>query len=288
MKDTEYVRACIDTSSFGPMVAQLGAWAAERLGTPLELIHAIERHPEPADASDHSGAIGVDAQDNLLEVLSEQDALRSHDDREKGRAMLESLRAHLTDSVNVHVDVRMRWGSLMQTVNHLQSTTELYVIGKRGGNTENAARGLGSNLEETIRTLNVPVLMAARNASPPTKAVYAFDGSAANRTGIDRIAASNLLKNVPIHIVVAASKNSNRAQMAEQAAQRMEGLGFETTWSVKDGNADAVIGSALREHEADLLVMGAYAHSKLTKLFRKSTTNALLRNIDASALILRS
>lgn len=288
MNDMEYVRACIDTSSFGPVVAELGAWAAERLGKPLELVHAIERHPEPADASDHSGAIGVDAHDHLLEELSEQDALRSHDDRERGRMMLEEQRSRIAATGGITVDVRMRWGSLMQTVQHLQSTTELYVIGKRGGNTEHADHGLGSNLEATIRTLNVPILMTARNAVAPTRAVYAFDGSAANKTGIDRIAASNLLKYVPLHIVAAASSGSSLARQAEEASKRIEGLGFETTWSVASGHADAVIADALIAHKADLLVMGAYAHSRFSRVFRKSTTNALLRQIDASALILRS
>ena len=288
MNDMEYVRACIDSSSFGPVVAELGVWASERLNKPLELVHAIERHPEPADASDHSGAIGLGAHDELLEVLSEQDAKRSHDDREQGRTMLEALRSRLSQQTSIPVDVRMRWGTLMQTVQHLQSTTELYVIGKRGGNTEHAEHGLGSNLEATIRTLNVPVLMAARNAAPPTKAVYAFDGSAANRTGIDRIAASNLLKDVPIHIVAATAKESALAKQAQAAAERIQGLGFATSWSVEPGHADTVIAQALTEYQANLLVMGAYAHSRFSRLFRKSTTNTLLRQIDASALILRS
>ena len=48
--------AAVDRSSFAAAVTDYASWAAQRLGTPLELLHVINRHPEIAsDQSDRSG-----------------------------------------------------------------------------------------------------------------------------------------------------------------------------------------------------------------------------------------
>lgn len=287
MNESKYVRACLDNSPLAPIVSDMGAWAARQLELPLELIHAIKKHIEAADPSDHSGTIGIDATSHLLEELAEQDTARSHDDRERGRALLERYRMHLESTTEVTVDVRMRWGNLDETVAHLQASTSLYVLGRNGESGSNTKDSLGSNLEATIRTLNVPVLIVAREAHRPTRVVYAFDGSAANRAGVKWISESPLLKGLPIHLIAAGPVGSNRGAQLEEAVKTLSDAGFSTTANLQQGPPVEVITSAIMSHHADLLVMGAYAHSKMSKLFRKSTTNAVLKKTTASALILR-
>jgi hypothetical protein len=53
------------------------AWAALRLDAPLKFLHVLERHPERASVSDYSGAIGLGAQDSLLDELSQLDEQRA-------------------------------------------------------------------------------------------------------------------------------------------------------------------------------------------------------------------
>ena len=66
MKNENKVLACVDQSRYADHVADYAAWAARRLDAPLELLHVIDRHPGQGTADDHSGAIGIDAQENLL------------------------------------------------------------------------------------------------------------------------------------------------------------------------------------------------------------------------------
>ena len=67
------VRACVDQSHLAEYVADYAAWAAHCMDAPLEVLHVIERHPEQGSGEDHSGAIGIDAQENLLAKLSAED-----------------------------------------------------------------------------------------------------------------------------------------------------------------------------------------------------------------------
>ena len=71
------VLACLTPSAFAQSVTDYAAWAARALSAPLECLHVIDRHPEIATLRDHSGAIGIDAQEKLLEALSQEEGARS-------------------------------------------------------------------------------------------------------------------------------------------------------------------------------------------------------------------
>ncbi|MDH3460378.1 MAG: universal stress protein, partial [Burkholderiaceae bacterium] len=70
------VYACIDGQSNTAAVIDWAVWSAQRLSVPLEFLNVLERHPERAAVTDYSGAIGLDAQDSLLQQLSEVDEQR--------------------------------------------------------------------------------------------------------------------------------------------------------------------------------------------------------------------
>ena len=84
--------ACVDQSRYADFVADYSAWAAKRFALPLELLHIIDRHQETAISDDHSGAIGFDAQENLLNRLTEEEGERSRAIREQGRIFLNELK----------------------------------------------------------------------------------------------------------------------------------------------------------------------------------------------------
>jgi len=44
------ILACIDHSPYSTSVCDYAAWAAIRLGAPLEFIHVLNRHPEKSTA----------------------------------------------------------------------------------------------------------------------------------------------------------------------------------------------------------------------------------------------
>ena len=88
------VYACIDGLDTTTAVIDWAAWSALRLEVPLELLHVLERAPEMPHVGDYSGAIGLGAQEVLLQQLSALDEQRGKMAQEAGRQMLASaLRA---------------------------------------------------------------------------------------------------------------------------------------------------------------------------------------------------
>lgn len=123
------VLACVDQSHFANYVADYAGWAACRMAAPLEFLHIINRHPEIATGTDHSGAIGFDAQDILLHELSSQDESCSKAARERGRIFLNHLRERAIKAGVECPDIRQRYGVLEKTLVEQEDGVRLFVLG---------------------------------------------------------------------------------------------------------------------------------------------------------------
>ena len=163
------VLACVDQSAIADCVTDCAAWAAQRLSAPLELLHVLDRHAESTRADDHSGAIGMDAQEVLLNQLSSADEVRSRTLREQGRVFLNRLRERALATGLGQVDMRQRHGDLQQTLSEQEDARVCWCWGDVV-NPEIAPRNLGRNVERVIRNLRKPILTVTMGFAPPQRA----------------------------------------------------------------------------------------------------------------------
>jgi nucleotide-binding universal stress UspA family protein len=287
MNTKDKVLACVDQSHFADCVADYAAWAAGRLGAPLEFLHILDRHPEIATDADHSGAIGIDARENLLTVLSGHDEMRSRNAREEGRIFLNALRERAIAAGIQAPDVRQRHGELEETLVEQQPDVELFVLGRRGESAETTQRDLGRNVERLVRALRKPILAVTEDFTAPQRVMIAFDGGAVTRRGVDMVAASPLFKGLPVHLLMSGRASADASKKLEAARETLEAAGIEAHASLVPGDAERIIAKSVQAMEIDLLVMGAYAHSPLRNLFFGSKTSDLLRSSKIPTLLLR-
>ena len=71
------------------------------------------------------------------------------------------------------------------------------------------------------------------------------------------------------------------------AATRLRAAGYRVTELLEPGHVDEVILATLQDTDADLLVMGAYGHSRIRELIIGSTTTTLLRSSAVPVLVIR-
>ncbi len=287
MQTHDKVLACVDQSRFADYVADYAAWAAARMDAPLEFLHVIDRHPEIATGNDHSGAIGVDAQQALLSELSAQDAVRSKAAREQGRIFLNRVRQRALAAGAASVDIRQRHGSLEQTLVEQQPDVGLFVLGRRGRSAEITQRDLGRNVERVVRALRKPILTVTEGFREPRRVMVAFDGGSVTRRGVEMLAASSLLRGLSIHVLMSGKPKADARQQLSRAQATLQAAGFETVAELVPGDAESTIATAVREQQIDLLIMGAYAHSPLRSLIFGSKTSDLLRSARIPGLLLR-
>lgn len=281
------VLACVDLSSYAEHVADYAAWAAARMVVPLELLHVIDRHPALQGEQDHSGALLANAEENLLKNLSEQDGARTRAERDAARAFLQNLRQRALSAGASPVDTRQRHGDLQETLAEQQAGARLMVLGRRGTSASQGQADLGSNVEWTVRAIQRPILAVTERFKTPERVLIAFDGSPITRRGVEMVAASPLFKGLAVHVLMSGQPKSDGAKQLEWARQTLLQAGFEVVANTLPGEPETVIGQAVSKEGIDLLIMGAYTHSPLRKLFFGSKTDALLRAARVPTLLLR-
>lgn len=287
MKNENRVLACVDQSHFADYVADYAAWAACRMAAPLEFLHVIDRHPEIATGHDHSGAIGFDAQEVLLNELSNEDESRSKAARECGRIFLNELRERAIVAGVEAPDVRQRYGVLEETLVEQEESVRLFVLGRRGVSAEATQRDLGRNVERVVRALHKPILAVTDSFSEPRRVVIAFDGGIVTRRGVEMVAASPLFRGLPVYLLMSGKESQSAPKQLEWAKTTLEAASFDVSPSLIPGDAERLIAKAVHEQGIDMLIMGAYSHSPLRSLLFGSKTSDLLRSAKVPTLLLR-
>lgn len=284
---TEQVMAAIDGSRFSTAVCDYAAWVSRALEAPLSFLHVLDNHPQIA-ASDLSGNIGLGSRENLLEELATLDEKRAKLAQEHARHMLEASRLRAVEDGIAEPVVRQRNGTLVETLSELERDIRLLVIGKRGEEAHKASEHLGSNLERVVRSLHRPILMVPETFKSPERVLIAFDGSATTRKGVEMMAASPLFKGLSCHVVMIGAEVADTRSQIDWALATLNEAGLDAHGEIRaGGDVEESLRNYQREHAIDMLVMGAYGHSRIRHLLVGSTTTAMLRKATVPAMILR-
>jgi len=281
-----HVIACIDGSSITPAVCDYAAWASRRMDAPLNFLHVLGKseYPIPADLS---GNIGLGSREHLLQELAELDGKRSRVALEQGRLMLEAAKARaIADGVS-NPTSRQRHGELVDTLIEFEHDIRLLVMGRQGEHGDSAGEHIGSHLENVVRTLHRPILVVPSDYSEPQRILVAFDGSATTRKAVEMVAASPLFRGLPCHVVMVGADKSEAREQLDWARASLERAGFAVNASIRSGQVEEVLCAYRTEHQIDLIVMGAYGHSKIREFLVGSTTTKLIRQSKIPLLLLR-
>ncbi|MGB1027859.1 MAG: universal stress protein, partial [Rhodospirillaceae bacterium] len=267
------VSAFIDASVYTRSVCDHAAWAAQRLKGSLDLIHVLTRNSDSGLHSDFSGSMEAEGREHLLQELAELDEERAKLAMKRGRLILQDAKGLVSEAGGPAANTRLRHGDLVEAIADFEADAELLVIGKRGEAADFATLHLGSNLERVVRASHKPVLVAARAFKPISKALIAFDGGTSALKAVDMVSRSPLFEGVSIRLLMVAPESSRAQKKLESAADSLRGGGLTVETVLFQGHADQVITRQVEAEDIELLVMGAYGHSRIRSLIIGSTTS---------------
>ena len=276
------VIACIDGSAATAPICDYAAWSAQRLDAPLTLLHVLDHSRYPV-AADFSGNLSLGGREHLMHELADLDAKRNRVALEQGKLMLEAARERvIADGIEAPKE-RQRHGDLVDTLTGLEDEMRLLVIGKQGEEHEGIGAQLGDNVERVIRAVHRPILVAAGAFKAPQSIMLAYDGSDTTRKGVNMLADSPLFKGLECHLVTVG----NRAEDLQWAADKLSSSGHQVQTAVLDGDVEPALHAYQQANSLDLVVMGAYGHSRIREFFVGSTTNKMIREASVPHLLLR-
>ena len=280
------VVACIDGSQAAPAVCDYASWASKHMETPMMLLHVLDEERYPAEP-DLAGSIGLGSREQLLEDLAELDRKRAKLALEHGHHMLDEAQKRVGEAGISDVVQRQRHGDLTESLLALENQTRLLVMGLHGESSSERDTHIGSQLETVIRSMHRPILLVPDEYTQPRSAMLAFDGSATAFKGVELLAGSPVLKGMPLHLVMVGADTNDRWEQLKKAEKMLAGLESEITLAIRAGDVEPTLHAYQEEHDIDILVMGAYGHSRIRQFLVGSTTTRMLETARKPLVVLR-
>lgn len=282
----EKIITCIDGSAMTSAVTEAGKWAANKLKKPLCFLHTIEKTPQHG-ADDYTGTIGLGARSSLLEEMTKLDEQKSKLALQFGTALLESVTAEARASGIEKVESIQRHGDIVDTIIELESETRLIVLGCKGIGHDNEFKAIGSHLETLLRKASQPVLIVPEAFSAPSSFMIAYDGRESADRALQKVMDGGLLHGIDCHLVSIKNNEADLKTKFDHAAVQLAERGLQVTTAFLEGDIREQLLGYQQANNIDLLVMGAFGHSRLRQLFVGSNTLKMLEITNIPLVVLR-
>lgn len=279
--------AVIDGSIYSASVCEHAAWISNRAGSEVDVVHVLGRRNGSDESSNLSGSIGLGARSSLLSELAELDAQKAKLAQKRGRAILDDAQALLSSKGVQTIHTRLRNGEIVETVQELEAEADLLVLGKRGEAADFDVGHLGSNLERVARSTHTPVLVASRSFTAPKRVLVAFDGGKSSLKAIEFFAQKSYYNDLSCHILMIGNDTPENRRQVEGAVATLKSGGYSVTGNIEQGQAETVITQQVEKNDFNLVIMGAYGHSRIRNMIIGSTTTEMIRSCKVPVLLFR-
>jgi nucleotide-binding universal stress UspA family protein len=277
------VLLCTDGSAYSQVCYEYAAWFAARLPTSFEVLYVTDlRQFEVPMIADLSGSLGVQPYQAILAKLQELE-------QDKARVILEDAARFFAERQIAPVKTVHRTGFLVDCFQDFEREADLVMLGKRGENANFATEHLGSTMERVVRASKKPCLVTSRSFRPIERVLLAYDGGKSGRRALDYLASNPTFKGLELHLVIVAAREAEEVALGylRDAENRLRQAGYTPVCQMLHGIPEDEIADYLEARSINLILMGAYGHSRIRHLVIGSTTTEMMRQCRVPVLLFR-
>lgn len=275
---------CTDGSSYSQECCRYGAWLAERTGASILVIYVTDmRQFEVPAVADLSGSLGIQPFEGMIAQMQEVERLKA------GFVQEQAMQVFTDAGLLERVEFKHETGMLVDLLVEYSEVMDMILLGKRGENVNFATEHLGSSLERVLRTMHLPCLVTSREFKPIQKLALAYDGSRSSRDALRFLVQREPFRSCEVHAlaVVEGHQEDVAAQQIAEADEALRAGGVEPICQVLGGEVETSIAEYVESNGLNLLVAGAYGHSRIREFLIGSTTTELLRRCHVPVLCFR-
>ncbi len=278
------IYAYVDRSPFAESVWKHAAWVSKQLDFPVEIVHVLDQ--PTTTTRDYSGYLWLDNPQSAMEERVRLDQLQNQVLVSEGRQLLDSIADSVRAEGVSQVSQRLYQGTLLDHLKEYANENLVAVIGKRGEGANQDSQHLGRNVERLVRSAHRPILMVGPEFAPVERATIAWDGGKSAGKAVNLLASRPLLHGIPTTLLyVTEDASSRRPPSLTDALEHLNASGMEVSISGRSGEVVDEILKSVEEEDSQLLVMGAYGHSRIRQLVIGSTTTEILMRSETSVLV---
>ena len=275
---------CTDGSNYSQECCRYGAWLAKTTGARIHVLYVTDlRQFEIPAMADLSGSLGIQPYEGMIAQLQDLEKHKSKFVEESAMAIFE------TEGLSEQATFHHETGLLVDSIEEYTAEADLILLGKRGENVNFAKEHLGSMLERVIRAAKKPCFVTSRKFKQIKQVAVAYDGGKSSRAALEFISQSDWFKTFDLHIltVVEDREDDQSAVRLAEAEQMIKASGITPKLQVLTGEVETAITNYVDQSQIDMLVAGAYGHSRIREFFIGSTTSEVLRRCRIPVLCFR-
>lgn len=267
-----------DGSSHAQMGVDYAVSLAKQHGAQLHGLYVVDvRLLEGPFLRDLSASLGtapfVNYQNNVTLILEE-----------RGKAALSAFASSCERAGLAHETTQMT-GQVVGSIVDQGELVDLIVMGRSGEHADWLDGVLGSTTEGVVRRAKCPVLVTDRPEARIDQVVVAYDGSSHAKQALHL--AADLGESWGGRYAILSVSGDHAAQWLDEARSYMEAHSIDVEYIGHEGDPREIVLKVCTEKNADLLLMGAYGHSKVREMLLGSTTAHLINHAECPVLLTR-
>ena len=202
----------------------------------------------------------------------------------RGKAALDVF-ARACQDAGVTYETTQTTGLVVRSIVERSELADLIVMGRAGEHGEWLEGLLGSTTQGVVRRATRPILVTGTDVPGNSQYLVAYDGSQHARSALQMAATVSVEWGAPLHVLSVGDERVS--ELLDEARSYLEAYDIAVDCSRREGDPSEVIVDCAAECEADLLVMGAYGHTKVRELVIGSTTAYAMNHAPCPLLLTR-
>lgn len=275
------VIACIDSSPCIDAVAEAAVWVAKQTQRELVLLQILDYYPASYHLGEISGVIGFESNAMLLKELAELEQKQSELALDYSNNLLKHISELIEKQYGLTSTKIQEKGDFLEQSFNLLDENDIVIIGRVGERAAEKNKPIGSNVENFIRGANCTVITVGEHFQPPKRFIFAYEYSPTCQKMLQRIAKNDLLKLLQCHLLYVG----DHPEMLAEPEKYLTDAGLEVVSVYRYGDVAQNILEYQREHDIQLIVLGAFSHSKIHQFFLGSITTTIFRNANVPLLV---
>lgn len=212
--------------------------------------------------------------------------------KEESKKILESKAAAVLEKCsgilnreNVQFDTEKVSGAPADIICEKAPLTDLLVIGVRGEFAKWKKNLVGATLDAVMRQWNKSILITPKKFRSISCILFAYDGSERSNKALQLVGLFATQLGAPVTILSVHDKEKLRNKLLEEAQNYLAAYKCKVEVVGSSGNPEKEIIRVANERKCDLIVMGAFGHSRIREAILGSTTEQVIRKSEVPVLL---
>lgn len=267
-----------DGSEYAMIGVRYAVAFAQHYEATINGIHVVDvRLLEGPFLRDISASLGtapyVNYQGNMAMILEE-----------RGKAALEAL-SRVCQEAGIKCETAQVTGIVSRAIVERGELADLLVMGRGGEHGEWLEGLVGSTTQAVVRRATRPVLVTGTAQPGHNLYVIAYDGSSFAKRALQFAATLCADWQAPLHVLAVGTDKA--VTSLEEARGYLDAHPIPVEYVQREGDPSELIVAYAQESGADLLVMGAYGHTKVREWVVGSTTAYAMHHAPCPLLLTR-